>query len=117
MSSQQADLKTATGIAEASRILAEASKDKSDDMRAYGIYSAQNRFLLGKVLTIIDAAVPDKQQNKAVKDIIKQQFRDQEKWVYQICYDGQLICTTGEEMPPTSAPAFTASSSSFNAKE
>jgi len=30
--------------------------------------------LLGEVLTIIDAAIGDKQQNKAVKDLIKSRF-------------------------------------------
>jgi hypothetical protein len=92
-------------IHEAARALynpdAGQSQLKSDDTRAYEIFSSQSKFLLGKVLTTIDAAVTDKQQNKAVKDIIKQQFRDQEKWVYRICCDGHLICTTGEDMPPT----------------
>lgn len=68
---------------------------------AYTIFSAQTKFLLGKVLTAIDAAITDRQQNKAVKDIIKQQFRDQEKWVSEICGGPRLICAAGEEMPPT----------------
>jgi hypothetical protein len=39
----------------------------------------QNEFsnMLGKVLTIIDASIVDKVQNKAVKDIIRNEFIDE----------------------------------------
>jgi hypothetical protein len=33
---------------------------------------------LGKVLTLIDASITDKEQNKALKDLIKQVFYDSE---------------------------------------
>jgi hypothetical protein len=70
-------------------------------LRAYDIYSGQTSFLLGKVLTIVDASFSDKEQRKAVKDLVRQQFREQEKWVYSICTGGNMICATGEEMKPT----------------
>lgn len=67
---------------------------------AYDIYETQTRFLLGKVLTVVDAAFSDKEQRKAVKDLVKQQFREQQKWVCEIFTESHLICTAGEEMKP-----------------
>lgn len=44
------------------------------------------RRLSGKILTIIDASINEKIQNKAIKDLIKEEIR---KYIYQyqnICY-------------------------------
>lgn len=40
---------------------------------------SQLRFLEGKVLTVVDAAFSDREQRKAVKDLTRQQFREQQK--------------------------------------
>lgn len=42
---------------------------------------AQTRFLQGSVLTIIDASYASPEQNKAIKDLIKQAFSDKMRWV------------------------------------
>jgi hypothetical protein len=45
---------------------------------------AQMRFLQGSVLTIVDASYSNPEQNKAVKDLIKQSFRDKMNWIGQL---------------------------------
>lgn len=44
---------------------------------------------LGKVLTIIDAVIMDKDQNKAVKDLVRNAFYEKEMWTTYI--QGYLI--------------------------
>ena len=51
----------------------------------YTAIHAQIRFLMGKVLTIIDACIEDKQRNKAIKDLIRNTFADKLDWIYQLC--------------------------------
>ncbi|MEI9966156.1 MAG: hypothetical protein WDN67_00550 [Candidatus Moraniibacteriota bacterium] len=41
----------------------------------YSYFEYTDKKLLGKVLTFIDAAIPESKQNKAVKDVIKDSFR------------------------------------------
>jgi hypothetical protein len=48
-----------------------------------GYYSIEYAYreLAGKILTIIDASIADKQHNKAVKDLIKREIRIEiDKW-------------------------------------
>lgn len=96
---------TATGAA----LLAQDCSPKATTARgaetitrqeAYDTYETQTRFLLGKVLTVIDAAFTDREQRKAVKDLVRQQFREQQKWVCEIFTEARLICAVGEEMKP-----------------
>lgn len=46
--------------------------------------NTQIGFLMGKVLTIIDASISEKQQNKAMKDLIKNEFYSKLDWIRQI---------------------------------
>ncbi len=48
------------------------------------IYQFQH--LQGKVLTLIEAIILDKDQLRAVKDIIKNDFSNQMMYVEQLCY-------------------------------
>ena len=68
--------------------------------QAFEIWDTQTRYLLGKVLTVVDASFPDREQRKAVKDLIKQQFYDQTKHVCGILTGANMICAAGEEMKP-----------------
>jgi hypothetical protein len=57
---------------------------------------AQISFLLGDILTIIDASISGEQQNKAIKDIIKQKFSTRQDWITKLSYnelDNQLPVT------------------------
>jgi hypothetical protein len=47
---------------------------------------AQFSFLQGKVLTIIEASLPEGKQLEAVKGLIKGAFRDQTDYVARICF-------------------------------
>jgi len=53
--------------------------------------TTQLRFLLGKVLTIVDSSVLDTRQNKAMKDIIKGEFLDIISRVSDIVSEGKDI--------------------------
>jgi len=46
---------------------------------------AQVRFLEGDVLTIADATYVNETQNKAVKDLLKQAFRNKMQWITELC--------------------------------
>lgn len=48
----------------------------------------QVKFLQGKVLTVIDAAIIG-QQNKAIKDLINKMFSEQLTYISQLCYPVQ----------------------------
>lgn len=59
--------------------------DKKEVEINYNIIETQFKFLQGKVLTVIDATFSDKEQKKAVKDLINKSFSEQLNWVAQIC--------------------------------
>lgn len=58
----------------------------------------QLRFLLGRVLTIIDASIADPRQNKAIKDVIKGEFIDKLSHVSDVLSNGMDITPTEEEL-------------------
>lgn len=52
----------------------------------YGAIQSQLSFLQGKVLTVIDASYNNERQLKAVKDLVKSAFHEQQTWILQICF-------------------------------
>ena len=44
--------------------------------------------LTGKILTLVDATISDKQQNKAFKDIVKKEFMEELTFITEIMNDG-----------------------------
>jgi len=60
-----------------------------------GIHS-QIKFLEGKMLTIIEASFSDKEQRKAVKDLVKSAFSDQLTFIRQISYPEIRMMTSDE---------------------
>lgn len=48
---------------------------------------AQIGFLMGKVLTIVEASYSDKEQRKAVKDLIRAAFQDRTIYIHGLVYD------------------------------
>lgn len=40
-------------------------------------------WLLGRVLTVIDSSIPEGQQNKALKDVIRTSFADEERQILE----------------------------------
>lgn len=53
-----------------------SSNENKDGIKEIGYYSIEYAYkhLAGKILTIIDASIGDKQQLKAIKDLIKREF-------------------------------------------
>lgn len=47
----------------------------------------QSNFLTGRLLTIIDASIADKEQCKAVKDLIHSAIQDSKNAYHAMCFD------------------------------
>lgn len=56
------------------------------------------RFLLGRILTIVDASVIDQRQNKAMKDLMKGEFVKELNHVSETLSNGREIIATEEEV-------------------
>jgi len=56
--------------------------------------------LMGEVLTIVDASIGDKQQNKAVKDLIKARFYARNGKITRETYDREGIDWEKATTPP-----------------
>lgn len=67
-----------------------------DPERAYAIYCSYARQLLGQTLTVIDAAIAESRQNKAVKDIIRGHFHEQATFAAQSCGVKLLVADPSE---------------------
>jgi len=54
------------------------SSTLEEDTKPINYYRLEGdiKHLLGRILTIVDASIADKQQNKALKDLIKQEVRN-----------------------------------------
>lgn len=74
----------------------------------YSAIVSQLNFLEGKILTVIDASYTNERQTKAVKDLVKSQFREQISWIGTLCFpetrmvSEDEIRASGEELPYTS---------------
>jgi len=55
------------------------------------------RKIMGRTLTIIDASVHEKQQNKAMKDLVRNIFSDEMEFVADMAYDQEIICKMANE--------------------
>jgi hypothetical protein len=66
---------------------------------SYTAIETQVRFLQGKVLTVIDAAMPPSTQNKATKDLIKKAFSNQLSWMAELCgHTGPRWASSGDRV-------------------
>ncbi len=57
------------------------------------------RKLIGRTLTIIDASIADKQQNKAIKDLIRALFNEEMSFSSEMAYDQGELQEMIEESP------------------
>lgn len=46
----------------------------------------QHGFMMGKMLTLAEAAFSDKEQRKAFKDIVRSAFNDQANWLNELAW-------------------------------
>lgn len=58
---------------------------------SFQTYTSQAKLLLGRVLTVIDATMPDNRQNKATKDLIKGHFYDNQALMSHALADGMIF--------------------------
>ena len=58
------------------------------------------RKLMGRTLTIIDASVANKVQNKAVKDLVRQAYSDEMEFSTQFGFDQDVMIPMAEENAP-----------------
>lgn len=77
-------------------------KDEEDhrwlqDKGAYALCETNARYLLGRILTVIDASSGDEKQRKAIKDLIKQQFYEYYKHMTGIFLEGNMVIAPGEQ--------------------
>ena len=49
------------------------------------------RKLMGRTLTIIDSSIPDKQQNKAMKNLVRQIFSDEMEFAAEWGFDQKIF--------------------------
>ncbi len=49
------------------------------------------RKIMGRTLTLIDASIHDKQQNKAMKDIVRNIFSDEMEFAAQFAFDQEKL--------------------------
>jgi hypothetical protein len=57
------------------------------------VVNSQIKFLQGRVLTIVEAAISDRNQLKAVKDLINTSFSNQLMYVLQLGYPKTMMMT------------------------
>ena len=75
----------------------ELALGKANDI-SLDVVTFQINYLQGKILTLIEAVIPDRVQLKATKDIVKGLFSDQLMYVYQVAYpDTQMMTTSMAE--------------------
>lgn len=63
---------------------------------SFDVIQTQLSFLKGKVLTVIDASLTDERQVKAVKDLVKNAFSEQEAYIGQLFFPETHIMTRGQ---------------------
>lgn len=51
----------------------------------YVAIEGQIKYLMGNILTVIDAVMPEGEQKKSTKDLIKDKFSQQLNWIYELC--------------------------------
>lgn len=56
----------------------------------------QLKFLQGRVLTIVEATLPDGKQKKATKDLVNKEFSDQLSYVWQLCFPDTHFLTSDQ---------------------
>ena len=84
------------------KVVMQEVKSKSREL-PYNAIQSQVRFLQGKVLTVIDAISAEREQKKAIKDLIKNAFSQQLNWLYELCgypEDANLMEVEEGMLPP-----------------
>jgi hypothetical protein len=65
---------------------------------AADICDAQLRFLKGRILTVVEAAIGPYDQKRAVKDLVRQEFNLQLKYMRSVLTGETLVCTGSDDL-------------------
>lgn len=112
-------LKTGVKLSQAYKIMSQVkviTAEKKDDYVSYGavelkgleLMEGENllsysflldsfRKIMGRTLTMLDASIVDKHQNKAMKDIVRGIFSDEMEFSADLVYDQQVMAKLVEE--------------------
>jgi len=55
------------------------------------------RKIMGRTLTVIDASIVDKNQNKAIKDVIREIFSDEMQFASELAFDQEELSKVATE--------------------
>ncbi len=72
---------------------------KGENLLAHSFLIDSFRKLMGRTLTLIDSSITDKNQNKAMKDIVRGIFSDEMEFAGDMCFDQKKL----EKMIPEDA--------------
>lgn len=75
--------------------LNENSFDNPNPIKLNEVRSILNH-LQGKILTIVEVAITDNSQLKAIKDLIKSELSDSHSWALKLAYPEENMLTTNE---------------------
>ena len=69
----------------------------------YSLIAFQMKHLLGEMLTIVEATIPEGSQQKSVKSLVKDKFHSKLDWIYTLCgtpeeMDAQNMIGFGESV-------------------
>lgn len=74
--------------------------------KLYAAIERHTKHILGKALTLIDASIPDREQRKAMKDLMRQQFYGELKYACE-AYTGAILLSADGEHDPLKTHAIT----------
>lgn len=63
----------------------ELERNGIENYMRFSLISRNFRWLMGEILTIIEASIDDERKLKAVKDLIKDKFSAKISWIYEQC--------------------------------
>lgn len=64
---------------------------EGENLASFSLIKDTLRKLMGKTLTVLDASLMDKQQNKAVKDLIRNAYNEELCFASEMCFDQEVI--------------------------
>jgi len=78
--------------------------NKSDDTEliTHNHFTSELKDLAGKVLTVLDAAITHPEQSKAIKSLVKREFRSSISKLWDYCFRAQDGCSSESEGPQLS---------------
>ncbi len=86
-------------LSEVSNLVAGDTKpvNSGDGFADYSLIEMRLKGLAGRILTIVDAAIPPGKQNKSVKDLIRGKLMDEYQFYGEMLFDQEALCKRATE--------------------